>query len=122
MGQIGEKFPFAIIDSTTDTFVGVFLIKLDVFDDDCFEFTVYIKKEYWNHGVYSEILPHMVDFAFTTIKTGNFRGFVIINNKSSSKVLKKSGFRLEKTFTVAGLPEPIESYLITKQEYFNSHN
>ena len=113
----GDKFPFAIIDKETGEFVGVFLIKLDLFDPDCFEFTVYIRRELWNRGIYSEVLPYMAEFAFEKIGTGNFRGFIMISNRASAAVLMKNGFALEKTFKVDGLPEMIESYLMTKKDY-----
>ena len=113
----GEKFPFAITDKETEELVGVFLIKLDLFDPDCFEFTVYIRRELWNRGIYSEVLPYMTEFAFEKIGTGNFRGFIMISNRASAAVLVKCGFKLEKTFKVEGLPEMIESYLMTKKDY-----
>ena len=118
--QKGEKFPFAIIEKDTNNFVGVFLIKLDLYDEDCFEFTIYLNKNHWGKGIYTEVLPYMVKFAFEEIKTGNFRGFVKEKNKASSKVLAKSGFILEKVFKVPGLEGKIESYLITKEQYENN--
>ena len=93
--KVGNKYPFAIIDKNTNEFLGVFLIKLDLFDEDCFEFTIYIGKDYWGKGIYTEVLPYMVKYAFENIKTGNFRGFVMENNVASSKVLVKCGFNLE---------------------------
>lgn len=114
----GNKYPFAIVSKETSELVGVFLIKLDLYDPDCYEFTVYIKRALWNHGIYSEILPYMMSFAFKEIGTGNFRGFIMISNRASASVLRKHGFALEKTFVVEGLPEMIESYLMTKEEYF----
>ena len=118
----GDKYPFAIVEKESDELIGVFLIKLDLFDPDCFEFTVYIKRKLWNQGIYSEVLPYMMDFAFNKIKTGNFRGFIMISNKASAQVLRKHGFVLEKTFAVDGLPEMIESYLMTKNDYLNNEN
>lgn len=116
----GEKYPFAIIHKETKEFIGVFLIKLDVFDEDCFEFTVYIKKKFWNQGVYTEVLKYMIEFAFDTIKTGNFRGFVMEKNEASSRVLEKCNFKLEKIFKVDGIEGNIKSYLMTKEEYIKS--
>lgn len=113
----GDKFPFAIVSKESGQMVGVFLIKLDLYDFDCFEFTIYLKRDFWNQGIYSEVLPYMMDFAFNEIGTNNFRGFVMVSNKASSKVLKNKGFTLEKTFSVEGLPEKIESYLMTKEDY-----
>ena len=113
----GNKYPFSIIDKETNKFVGVFLIKLDLYDEDCFEFTVYISKEEWGKGIYTEVLPYMTKFAFEKIGTGNFRGFVMEKNIASSKVLEKCGFELEKIFEVPGLEGKIISYLITKENY-----
>ena len=92
----GNKYPFSIIDKETNKFVGVFLIKLDLYDEDCFEFTVYISKEEWGKGIYTEVLPYMTKFAFEKIGTGNFRGFVMEKNIASSKVLEKCGLNLKK--------------------------
>lgn len=117
----GNKYPFAIIEKNTKEFIGVFLIKLDVFDEDCFEFTVYLKRSFWNKGVYTEVLRYMTKFAFEEIKTGNFRGFVMEKNEASSKVLEKCDFKLEKVFNVQGIEGKIKSYLMTKEEY-NSCN
>ena len=113
----GNKYPFSIIDKETNKLVGVFLIKLDLYDEDCFEFTVYISKEEWGKGIYTEVLPYMTKFAFEKIGTGNFRGFVMEKNIASSKVLEKCGFELEKIFEVPGLEGKIISYLITKENY-----
>ena len=113
----GTKYPYAIIDKNTNKLLGVFLIKLDLFDEDCFEFTVYIDKNEWGKGIYTEVLPYMIDVAFEDIKTGNFRGFVMEKNIASSKVLEKCNFKLEKVFEVPGLDGKILSWLITKEEY-----
>lgn len=113
----GSKYPFAIVGRNDGKFVGVFLIKVDLFDEDCYEYTVYIDKSFWNQGVYSEVLPEMVRYSFEVIGTGNFRGFVMENNKASAHVLTKNGFQLERVFSVDGLPEPIYSFLMKKDFY-----
>lgn len=111
------KFPYAIFEKDTKEFLGVFLVKLDLYDYDCFEFTIYINDNHWGEGIYTEVLPYMIKFAFNDIKTGNFRGFVMEKNKASSRVLEKCGFKLEKIFEVDGLEGKIYSYLITKEQY-----
>ena len=115
----GNKYPYAIIEKETKSFIGVFLVKLDLYDEDCFEFTIYLKKESWGKGIYSEILPYMIKFAFEDIKTGNFRGFVMEKNVASSRVLEKYNFKLEKIFNVPNIEDKIKSYLITKDDYYN---
>ena len=113
----GNKYPFVIIEKNSNQFVGVFLIKLDLYDVDCYEFTIYIKKQYWNKGIYTEVLKSMVKFGFEEIKTGNFRGFIMEENNASSHVLEKNGFKLEKVFFVDGIKSKIKSYLMKKDEY-----
>lgn len=114
-----NKYPYTIITKDTNEYVGVFLIKLDEFDDDCYEFTIYLNKCFWGQGIYTEVLPYMADVAFNEIKTGNFRGFVMEDNVVSSKVLEKVGFKLEKIFKVPNIEGKIKSYLMTKEEYNN---
>lgn len=113
----GTKYPYAIIQKSTNRFLGVFLIKLDLYDEDCFEFTVYLNKEDWGKGIYTEVLPYMEEVAFNDIGTENLRGFVKEKNVASSKVLEKCGFKLEKIFEVPGLEGNILSWLKTKKEY-----
>ena len=110
-------FPYKIIDKVTGEFIGVYLNKIDLYDDDCFEFTIYLSEEYWGRGIYSEVLPYMINQAFEVIKTGNYRGFVMEKNIASRKVLEKSNMKLEKVFSVPGINEPIYSFLITKEEW-----
>ena len=112
-----KKFPYKIIDKQTGEFIGVFLIKLDLYDEDYFEFTVYLNEKHWGKGVYTEVLPYMIDAAFNVAKTGNFRGFVMEKNIASRKVLEKSDMKLEKVFDVPGINEPIYSFLITRKEW-----
>ncbi len=108
-----EKFPFEIIDKITNKFIGVFLIKLDIYDEDSFEFTIYLDPKYWGHGIYTEILPYMVEFAFKDIGTKYFRGFVMEKNIASRKVLENFDFNLDKIFDVDGIDEKIYSYVKT---------
>lgn len=116
----GTKCPYAIIDLKTNMYVGVFLLKLDLYNEDAFEFTIYLKEKCWGKGTYKEILPYMVKVAFEDIKTKNFRGYVMEKNIASRKVLEKSNFQLEKIFNVPNIDEKIYSFLITEKEYKNS--
>lgn len=116
----GTKYPYVIISKETKEIIGVFLIKLDLYDEDCFEFTIYLKKECWGKGIYTELLPYMTKVAFEVIKTGNFRGFVMEKNEASSRVLEKCNFKLEKIFTVPNIEDRIKSYLMTKEDYYEN--
>lgn len=111
------KFPYSIIEKNTQKFIGIFLFKKDLYNDNSYEFTIYLEKEYWGKGVYTEILPDMIKIAFEKIKTQNFRGYAMEKNKASIKVLSRSGFELEKIFKVDGIEDIIYSYIITNQMY-----
>ena len=83
------------------------------------KFTIYLDEKHWGKGIYKEVLPYMIRFAFEDIGTGNFRGFVMEKNLISANVLSKSGFNLEKIFEVPGIEGKILSFLITKDVYMN---
>lgn len=116
------KFPFEIIDKTNNRFLGVFLLKVDLYDEDCFEFTIYLDEKYWGNGIYTEILPYMARYVFYEINVNNFRGFVKEKNEASKKVLEKCGFELEKIFSVEGIDDKIYSYLMTKEMFIMKYN
>lgn len=111
------KCPYTIVDLKTGTFVGIFLLKLDLYNDSAFEFTIYLDEHFWGKGIYTEILPYMVNVAFDDIKTKNFRGYVMEKNIASRRVLEKSNFVLEKVFDVPGIEGKIYSFLITEEAY-----
>lgn len=113
----GNKLPLVIIDKSSNEFIGVFLIKLDLYNDNAYEITVYLKEKFWGNGIYSEILPAMIKFAFEVVGTQNFRGYVMEKNIASAKGLEKSGFVLEKVFKVPNIEGNIKSYLITRDMY-----
>lgn len=113
----GTKLPLAIINKKSNEFIGVFLIKLDLYNKDSFEATVYLKEKFWGLGIYSEILPTMIRFAFEVVDTENFRGYVMDKNISSSKGFEKNGFILEKVFEVPKIEGKIRSYLMTRNMY-----
>ncbi|MCI8965026.1 MAG: GNAT family N-acetyltransferase [Clostridia bacterium] len=113
----GTKLPLAIIDKKENEFIGVFLIKLDLYNEDSFEATVYLKEKFWGLGIYSEILPAMIRFAFEVVDTENFRGYVMDKNISSSKGFERNGFMLEKVFEVPKIEGKIRSYLMTRNMY-----
>ncbi len=117
--RMGNKYPFTILTKDTNEFIGIFLIKLDLYDEDCYEFTIYLDKRYWGKGVYKEVLPYMTEYAFEVIKTSNFRGFVMEDNIASSKVLEFCHFKLEKIFNVPNIEGKIKSYLMTKDDYLS---
>lgn len=113
----GNKEPFVIVNKVTQEFLGVFLLKVDLYNENAFEFTIFIKPECWGTGIYTEVLPYMISEVFENIGVDNFRGYVKEGNVASEKVLQKNKFKLEKIFRVENIEERIKSYLITKEMY-----
>lgn len=110
--QNNTKEAWAIIDKETNDFVGVFLLKLDLYNESSFESTVYLKNRWQNKGITTEIMPLMIKEVFDKFKVQNFRGYVMEKNKASARVLEKCGFTLEKIFKVPNIPGNILSYVI----------
>ncbi|MBR4111151.1 MAG: hypothetical protein IKK43_05655 [Clostridia bacterium] len=73
------------------------MIKLDLYNEDSFEFTIYIDEKFWNKGIYTEILPYMTEVAFNDIKTGNFRGLVMEKTLPQEE-FEKTVFYIRKNF------------------------
>ncbi|MCR5184028.1 MAG: GNAT family N-acetyltransferase [Opitutales bacterium] len=117
--RAGTKYPFAIVSRGNGMFLGVLLLKVDLYDEDCFEYTAYVKRDFQGRGVLSEVFPLMLSFAFEEVGTGNVRGFIKQGNEASAKLCRKNKMLLEKIFDVPGIPEKIESYLMTRERYNN---
>ncbi len=115
--NVGTYEPFSIIEKKTNKFIGVFLLKLDLYNEDAYEYTSYLDPEYWNRGIMTEVLTTMCDYFFSNYQIGHFRGYVMEKNVASANVLTKCGFQLEKIFKVPGLEGNILSYLMTRSNH-----
>lgn len=114
--------PLAIIDKETNKFIGIFLLKLDLYNEDAYECTTYIDTPYWNKGIVTEVMNYMVGYFFNKYQINNFRGYVMEKNGASAKVLQKCHFKLEKIFKVDGIEGNILSYLMTRLDYLSLNN
>jgi ribosomal-protein-alanine N-acetyltransferase len=75
--------------------------------------------EYWGKGIATESSLKILEYAFNDLKLDRVLGFVYTDNPTSSKILKKLGFRLLK---IAPYPDEldeidVEWYDITKKMY-----
>lgn len=112
----GTYEPLAIIDKANKNFIGVILLKLDLYNDDAYEYTSYINPNYKNKGITTEVLKEVTKYFFENYKQNNFRGYIMTKNIASKRVLEKNNFALEKIFNVKGLGE-IYSYLMTRENF-----
>ena len=111
--------PLAITLRDTNEFVGVFLFKLDLYNEDAYECTIYIDEKFWNKGITTEVMKFMVNYFFNNYKQSNFRGYIMEKNTASARVFEKCNFKLERIFKVDGIDGNILSYLMTREDYFN---
>ena len=115
----GTYEPLAITLKDTNEFIGVFLFKLDLYNEDAYECTIYIDEKFWNKGFSTELIKSMINYFFTKYKQSNFRGYIMAKNTASARVFEKCNFKLEKIFKVDGIDGSILSYLMTREDYNN---
>lgn len=56
-----------------------------------------VSPDFWNRGICTEALRHVVDFIFHKTNLDRLQASADIRNTASNKVLEKCGFRLEGT-------------------------
>jgi len=114
-----SKIPYYVMDKTDNAFIGVLLLKVDLYNVSSYEMTIYLKKEYWGKGYAKEMISSIYSIIFDELGIKNLRGYIMENNIASSKVLENLGFELEKIFKVDGIDGLIKSYLLTVDDYKN---
>lgn len=109
-----DIYPYVIRDN--NNFVGAFILKKDNYQENGFEFTIYLSKNYWSKGIFNEILPYFENIVFNELNIPNFRGYVMEPNIASRRVLEKNNYILENTFQIDLYPYSIYTYLKRKVE------
>lgn len=59
------------------------------------EIGYWLGKNYWNKGIISEAIRLVSDFGFNKLKLKRIQALVFPQNKASSRVLEKNGYKLE---------------------------
>lgn len=113
-----SKIPYCIIEKGSNRLVGIFLLKVDLYNPSSYEMTIYLKEEFWGKGYSTEMIPAVYPVIFDELNINNFRGYIMEDNIGSCRVLEKLNFKLEKIFEVAGISGNIKSYLLTKEDYY----
>lgn len=120
--ETNQKLPYAVIHKEGGEFMGVVILKKDLYNEEAYEYTMFLDPTYWGKGMATEIIKQLLEVAFKKVKTKNFRGYIMKSNIASGKALEKNGFQLEKIFRVPGIEEEIVSYLYTIQMYDENGN
>jgi ribosomal-protein-alanine N-acetyltransferase len=74
--------------------------------------------EYWGNGLISEVLPVILEFAFSTLFVDEVHALIVPENVRSKKVIEKHGFTYAKTVT---LHPPCKGKFHTEDLYIHSH-
>lgn len=107
----GDFEGFSMFEKKSGAFIGVWLFKLDLYNDDAYESTLYLHPDYQNKGYGKETLTFMTDYFFKNYKITNLRSYIKERNAASAAVLNRCGYQLEKIFDVEGIKGKIHSYL-----------
>lgn len=72
-------------------------IGLHIREKHCAEIAYDLSRAYWNQGVMTQTLKHVLHFCFTTIQLTRIEAFTLKENTPSTKLLNKLGFIHEAT-------------------------
>ena len=116
-----EEYSLGIeLKETKKIIGGISLMKIDLKNKNA-ELGYWLGKNYWGRGLTTEAVGLMLDFAFNKMKLNSVYARVFEENKGSSKVLIKSGFKQEgvqrQRFYRFGRWHHMPQYSILKHEY-----
>jgi RimJ/RimL family protein N-acetyltransferase len=80
------------------------------------ELGYWIAEKYWNNGIATSAIKKIVDYGFNTFDIDRIYATPFIENKSSQRVLMKSGFKLESDskVTIIKNKEPYDVFIFSK--------
>lgn len=93
--QSGSYFHWVIEWKETGELIGT--INLGNVEESCqMSDTCYmLSPKFWNHGIMTEVLMTVLDYAFDEIELNRVQAEVFDGNNASTTVLKKCGMKLE---------------------------
>lgn len=93
--QSGSYFHWVIEWKETGELIGT--INLGNVEESCqMSDTCYmLSPKFWNHGIMTEVLMAILDYAFDEIELNRVQAEVFDGNNASTTVLKKCGMKLE---------------------------
>lgn len=85
----------AIIEKTTDNFIGLFGLKRSIAKYKSAEVWYKLHVDYWNQGYATEVLKVIIDYCFETLHLHRVEAGVAVDNIASIRVLEKVGMTKE---------------------------
>lgn len=86
-----KNYTFAVINSQTGEFMGLFGLKLWPKKNRRGEIWYKIHPDFWNKGIATEAANLVLDFGFNVLKLHRIQAGCAVENKGSIKVLEKVG-------------------------------
>ncbi|MEO6452691.1 MAG: GNAT family N-acetyltransferase, partial [Ginsengibacter sp.] len=96
--QLGR---YMIIEKTTDTFVGIFMLRKPS-GLNGIEIGYSFRKKDWGRGYATEIVKKGIEFIFDFTTFNTVYAFTDLRNMNSKKVLTKCGFIYQRDFSEDG--------------------
>ncbi|OOR20574.1 GNAT family N-acetyltransferase [Bacillus cereus] len=116
----GVEYPLAIIFKESSEIVGTITLRIDK-GNNRGELGYWIGQDYWGQGFATEAVNRMIHFGFIEIGLNKIWASAISKNRSSIKVLEKSGLRKEGTLRqnrlLLNTYEDVDVYGLLKTEY-----
>ncbi|MCU6713014.1 GNAT family N-acetyltransferase [Paenibacillus sp. J5C_2022] len=110
--------PWGIVDRATGWLIGTSgFVYWDTHHSKA-EVAYALSRSYWNRGYMTEVMNHLVDFAFSEMKLIRLEGRCLVNNPGSARVLEKCGMQLEgimrKVYFVKGAHQDLMLYAVVR--------
>ncbi|SFJ63686.1 MULTISPECIES: GNAT family N-acetyltransferase [unclassified Bacillus (in: firmicutes)] len=116
----GVEYPLGIISKESGEIVGTITLRIDKVNNRG-ELGYWIGQDYWRKGFATEAVTRMINFGFIELGLNRIWASAISRNKSSIRVLEKSGLRKEGTLRQNRLLldtyEDVDVYGLLKTEY-----
>ncbi|MEN3134901.1 MULTISPECIES: GNAT family N-acetyltransferase [Bacillus cereus group] len=116
----GIEYPLGIISKESREIVGTITLRIDK-NNNRGELGYWIGQDYWGKGFASEAVNRIIHFGFIELGLNKIWASAISRNRSSIKVLEKSGLRKEGTLRQNRLLldtyEDVDVYGLLKTEY-----
>ena len=116
----GVEYPLGIISKESGEIVGTITLRIDKVNNRG-ELGYWIGQDYWGKGFATEAVTRMINFGFIELGLNRIWASAISRNKSSIRVLEKSGLRKEGTLRQNRLLldtyEDVDVYGLLKTEY-----
>ncbi|GLV66619.1 30S ribosomal protein S5 alanine N-acetyltransferase [Bacillus mycoides] len=116
----GIEYPLGIVSKESREIVGTITLRIDK-NNNRGELGYWIGQGYWGKGFATEAVNRMIHFGFIELGLNKIWASAISRNRSSIKVLEKSGLRKEGTLRQNRLLldtyEDVDVYGLLKTEY-----